>query len=180
LQAGKKTGCKITNYKLELQSKKLQIMIQRLQSVYLAIVVILSCFTLFLSPAGFFDQAEALQYTINFRGISEVTGSGTVLAGNTWYLTVLSLLIPVIALATIFFYKKRILQVRLVFFNIVLMAGYYGLLFIYLWQTGKSLDAKWFLNIPAAFPLVNIVLSFMAIRAIARDEALVKSYDRLR
>jgi hypothetical protein len=156
-------------------------MIQRLQSVYLAIVVILSCVTLFLSPAGFFNQSEALQYTINYRGISEVTGSGTLLiASNTWFLTAISVLIPIVALITVFAYKKRILQVRLTFFNIVLMAGYYGLLFIYLWQIGKSLDAKWFLNISSAFPLVNIVFSFMAIRAIAHDEALVKSYDRLR
>jgi hypothetical protein len=60
------------------------------------------------------------------------------------------------------------------------MAGYYGLLFIYLWQMGKSLEAGMFIELVSAFPLVNIVLSFMAIRAIGKDEALIKSLNRIR
>jgi hypothetical protein len=60
------------------------------------------------------------------------------------------------------------------------MAGYYGILFIYLWQYGKTLDSKMFLEIVSAFPLVNIVLSMLAVIAIGKDEALIKSLNRIR
>jgi uncharacterized membrane-anchored protein YitT (DUF2179 family) len=72
------------------------------------------------------------------------------------------------------------LQIRLSIINSVLLAGYYGLLFIYLWQAGNVLNADWYLNIVTAFPLINIILTFLAIRAIGKDEALIKSLNRLR
>ena len=84
------------------------------------------------------------------------------------------------ALVTIFLFKKRFLQIRLSIVNIVLLGGYYALLFIYLWQAGVQLDAKWYLKIVTAFPLVSIVLTFMSLRAIGRDEALIKSLNRIR
>jgi len=61
-----------------------------------------------------------------------------------------------------------------------LLAGYYGLLFIYLWQVGNILNAKWYLEIVTAFPLVCVVLTVLAIRAIGKDEALIKSLNRIR
>jgi hypothetical protein len=56
----------------------------------------------------------------------------------------------------------------------------YGLLFIYLWQSGEKLHAEWSLEIVSAFPLINIVLNVLAIRSIGKDEALVKSLNRIR
>jgi len=60
------------------------------------------------------------------------------------------------------------------------MLGYYVLLFIYLWQAGEKLNAEWYLNLVTAFPLINVILSFLAIRSIGKDEALIKSLNRLR
>ena len=84
------------------------------------------------------------------------------------------------ALITIFLYKNRVLQLRLTVFNAVLMAGYYGMLFMYLFFAQVKFGAKWYLEIVAAFPLVCIILAFLAMRGIARDEALVKSLNRIR
>lgn len=155
-------------------------MIQRIQTVYLLLVVLLSGVTLFSVQAGFVGNTDAAQYVLNFKGIFKVIENAEVFVQNVWALTAMSVLSPVIALLTIFLYKKRFLQIRLLIVNVVLLAGYYGLLFIYLWQAGKVLDAKWYLEMVSAFPLVSIVLTVLAIRAIGKDEALIKSLNRLR
>jgi hypothetical protein len=151
-------------------------MIQRIQTLYLLLVLILSGITLFSVQAGFVGNADAIHYVLNYKGIF----NGVNYVQNVWALSALCVLIPVITLITIFLYKKRILQIRLSIINSVLLAGYYGLLFIYLWQAGNVLNADWYLNIVTAFPLINIILTFLAIRAIGKDEALIKSLNRLR
>jgi len=155
-------------------------MIQRIQTVYLLLVVVLSAVTLFSVQAGFVGNTDTAQYILNFKGIFKVLDGVPVFVQNVWALTAMSVLTPLIAFATIFLFKKRFLQIRLLIVNVVLLAGYYGLLFIYLWQAGKVLDAKWYLEMVSAFPLVSIVLTVLAIRAIGKDEALIKSLNRLR
>lgn len=155
-------------------------MIQRIQTLYLLVIVILSGITLFSPFAALTNVADGLQYVVNLKGVSLVTSTGNQLIQNVWALTALMSIIPLVALTTVFLYKKRILQIRLSIFNTVLMAGYYGLLFIYLWQSGEKLHAEWSLEIVSAFPLINIVLNVLAIRSIGKDEALVKSLNRLR
>ena len=155
-------------------------MIQRIQTLYLLLVTGLSLITFFNPVAGLQNEQMATIYELSYRGLMQLNSTGSILLANTWMLTALMAIIPFLALITIFLFKKRLLQIRLLFFNIVLMVGYYGLLFIYLWQFGKSLEAKMFLELVSAFPLVNIILSFMAIRAIGKDEALVKSLNRIR
>ncbi|MFW9596887.1 MAG: DUF4293 domain-containing protein [Paludibacter sp.] len=156
-------------------------MLQRIQTLYLLLVVVLTSITLFTVQAGFISNTNvATQYILNFKGVSQVLPNGLSLVQNTWALTAISALIPAVALVTIFLFKKRFLQIRLSIVNIVLLGGYYALLFIYLWQAGVQLDAKWYLKIVTAFPLVSIVLTFMSLRAIGRDEALIKSLNRIR
>lgn len=155
-------------------------MLQRIQTLYLLVVVILSCVMFFMPLGGLFNKTETWEYVLNFKGIYLMQPTGETLITGVWGLTVLMVLVPLISLATIFLYKKRMLQVRLSFFNIVLMAGFYALLFVYLLTASKAFEADWFLRFVTAFPLINIILNFLAIRAIAKDEALVKSLNRLR
>jgi len=155
-------------------------MIQRIQTLYLFAIVVLSSITLFSPVAGLYNKSEALLYEVNYRGIFLIQDTGNIFQFSVWGLTALATLIPIIALITIFLYKNRILQFRLSFFNMVLMVGYYPLLFIYLWFAGQNLNAEWNLQLVSAFPLVCIVLNFLAIRSISKDEALIKSLNRLR
>jgi hypothetical protein len=155
-------------------------MIQRIQTLYLLLVVVLTTVTFFSPVAGLQHAEQAAIYEMSYRGLFEMNVSGNNMLANTWMLTALMALIPLLSFITIILFKKRMLQIRLIIFNIVLMAGFYGLMFIYLWQYGKSLEASLFLEIPAAFPLVGIILSIMAIRAIGKDEALIKSLNRIR
>jgi len=121
-----------------------------------------------------------LIYSVNFKGIYLQNSTGNIFKYSVWGLNVIAVLVPVIAMLTIFLFKNRKLQVRLSFFNMVLIGGYYVLLFIYLWFAAQNLNATWNLHLITVIPLVNIVLNFLAIRAIAKDEALVKSLNRIR
>ncbi len=155
-------------------------MIQRIQSVYLLVITVVSVIVLFSPAAYLVQKTDLTQYSLTFNGLVSVNGTESQTVASSWVLTAIGILIPVISFVTIFLYKKRILQIRLSFINIVLMAGYYGILFIYLWQFGKNLNADWHLYYVASFHLVNIILCFLAIRSIGKDEALVKSLSRLR
>lgn len=162
-------------------------MIQRVQTLYLFLVVILSA-VMFFTPVGeFYNQTTLKVYELTFRGVFlKVDGTQQILENNpsvmsVWGLPILTAVILVIALISIFLYRKRVLQARFNVFNIMLMVGYYALLFFYIWIGKQKLHAdESFLCIPSSFPLISIILSALAIRGILKDEALVRSLDRLR
>ena len=101
---------------------------------------------------------------------------------HTWALMALSALIALIAMITIFLYKKRMLQIRLCIFNTILLVGFYGLFAFFLWKISGVSVAFQFGNIriALAFPLISIILNYLAIRNIGADEILVRSLNRLR
>ena len=154
--------------------------IQRIQTVYLLIIVILSSLTLFLPMVSFMPKYIDLQPLYELKQMNLV-GTGDVYSNlTTWTLFVLTLCIPIVALITIFLYKKRTLQISLTVANMILMVGYYVLLAIAIWSISDRLNADWHLHFTVIFPLINIILAYLALRGIAKDEALVRSLDRLR
>lgn len=150
-------------------------MIQRIQTVYLLLVVILGTLLCFFSPVQFLP-ADATEYV-------------WLATFSKWPLAVISVAIPLIALVNIFLYKRRLLQARINVVNVVLCVGYYALLALYIFYALKGYepidgvvltDAEWYLTLWASIPLINLVLSLMATRRILKDEALVRAADRLR
>lgn len=160
-------------------------MIQRVQTLYLFLVVILSAVMFFTPIGGFYNKTTLEVYDLTFMGVFLQDNMQTVENNPSvmpvWGLSILTAVIPVIALISIFLYRKRVLQARFNVFNILLMVGYYALLFFYIWIGKQKLHAdESFLCVPSSFPLISIILSALAIRGILKDEALVRSLDRLR
>lgn len=77
---------------------------------------------------------------------------------------------------TIFLYRHRILQIRLCILNSLIMIGFQGWV-IWLFFSKESDSA---FSISAVFPIIAAILTFTAMRYIARDEAMVRSTSRLR
>ena len=148
-------------------------MLQRIQTVYLLIIVALTVATLFL-PLAVLQQGDAL-FSFDASGLSTMIGEPELLY-PAWGLFALTAIIAIIALVTIFLYKKRILQIRLCVFNALLILGFYGFFALKGDMEGASVSVK----IALSFPLVNLILDYLAIRNIGADEALVRSLDRLR
>lgn len=150
-------------------------MIQRIQTLYLLAVVALGIALIWLPVVQFVspEEAEELQ-------IWELSALGGAPLQGLWGLLVTTLLIPVLALVDIFLFKKRILQARLNIFTVLLCLGWYGVLAIYIWLAKMSLGTDWHILPWASFPLICMILTLMATRAILKDEALVRAADRIR
>ena len=153
-------------------------MIQRIQTVYLLIVAALNLLVVFMPLATV--QFDGIFYSFDASGMSTMA-SPEALVYPTWALMALSALISLLALVTIFLFRRRMLQIRLCTFNTLLIVGFYGLFAFYLWRLAGSMDAFTFnFRIALAFPLISLILNWLAIRALGADEMLVRSLDRLR
>lgn len=153
-------------------------MIQRIQTVYLLLVSILMLALLFLPLAVL--QTGDMFYAFDVFGLNTFLGEKE-LVYPTWGLLVLNVTSMILALITIFLFKKRLLQIRLTVFNTILLVCFYGLFayMIYIFK-GDFSTLSYNLKFAAAFPAVAIVLNYLAIRNIGADEALVRSLERLR
>jgi hypothetical protein len=155
-------------------------MIQRIQTLYLLAIVILSAFVILLPIADLINAVDKLVYLVDIKGISLIQPAGNTIESRIWALSSISAVIPILALITIFSYKNRLKQIRLTVINMIFMIGFYVFLALYLWPACERLHADWHLRIIAVFPLINLILSYLAIGSIGKDEKLVKSLDRLR
>lgn len=152
-------------------------MIQRIQTVYLLIIVVLMATMLFLPLANVVIGGAFCKFDV--MGVASPEKE---LLYPTWGLFALVAVIALVAFITIFLFRNRILQIRFCIFNAILMICFYALLGYYYWNAQKVAGTHFDLNLKIAltFPVVSIILDYLAIRNIGADEALVRSLERLR
>ena len=147
-------------------------MIQRIQTVYILISAILISTLMKLKFADISVNNEL--YTFFARGI--YNGEELIVNGIAIFI-----FIPLVALLhfiVIFLYKRRIIQIRILVFSSVLLIGLFGVFFYF---TYAGFDgAKVAFKIPVIFPIIAVILDYLAIRGIGKDEALVRSLNRIR
>ena len=150
-------------------------MIQRIQSVYLLLVAILLVVALCLPVGQFIGPDGIAAHVFKPLGVTLADGNFQ----STWGLFGILMVSTIVAVATIFLYKNRMLQIRMTIFNSLLLVGYYiaALAFYFALKNDENMfRIGWAL----CLPLVSIILNILAIRAIGRDEVMVKAADRLR
>lgn len=166
-------------------------MIQRIQTVYLALVLILS-FVCLISPAGEWTLGDAVVARFsNFTfGASDAYQALDTKSGP-WCLGVLLILVMLLSAMSIMLFRKRMRQLRLTIFSTILLTGYVAAyaLFAYYYQLNIEqlvpeatirLVPTFHFRLTALFPVLGIILNCLAIQGIRRDEALVRSLDRIR
>ncbi len=131
------------------------VVIQRVQSLYLLGVIILSVFSFFD-----FKEEDALDSAYAIEAI-------------------LCVIIFMLSLVTIFMFKNMKMQFILGRLNILVNLLFLGLFVYYSLNLSEEND---FLQkgIGRIVPLLNIVLIVLANKAIKRDDKLVRSADRIR
>jgi hypothetical protein len=147
-------------------------MLQRIQSVYILLSIVLLGLLFRLPIAELTSRGEIFSFTVFgiFRG-NEKTIDGILLVCFTLAILLLHLIV-------LFSYKKRIRQIRILVFTMVLLAGLFGLFF---WYTRILIpDAMVSFKITTVFPVVALILDYLAIRGIGKDEALIRSLNRIR
>ena len=154
-------------------------MIQRIQSLFLMAAAIFSGISI-KAPLSEFTMKNGDLVRLYSHGLYNITENIS-LHLNTLVLAVLIIATTLINLVVIFIYKRRVLQMRLCVYNILLTIAIIGVHLYFHFMLKKNLDfASSSFSIAAIFPIVNIILIFQAFRAIRRDDLLIKSYDRLR
>ena len=129
-------------------------MIQRIQTIFLLIVVI-------------------AQVVLHFQSLD------VELFGSSYVVIALSLVSFLLAIISIFSYKKRVRQILLNNINIFINVLLTGLLIYWLLNLSGGIDFPE-KGIELAFPLISLFGLFMANINIKKDEKLVKSVDRIR
>lgn len=98
----------------------------------------------------------------------------------TWGLVGIGVISAVLSFVSIFFYRKRKLQIRLSKFNICLMVAFYLYFGYLLYELTTTGNLQFVRLVGTVMPAVAILFVVLAIRRISADEALVRSLDRLR
>ena len=166
-------------------------MIQRIQTVYLALVLILS-FVGLISTVGEWTVANAVvahfsNFTFGAEGHFKALDS----TSGPWCLGVLLILVMFLSTMSVMLFRKRMRQLRLTIISTILLVGYVAAyaVFAYYYQlnldqlvsaeTG-SVTPVFHLRLISVFPVLSIILNCLAIQGIRKDEALVRSLDRIR
>lgn len=157
-------------------------MIQRKQTLYLLASGLLMLAMLFLPFVKF--TVQDMVYSFKATGLEDLSGE---ILQPSWVLFSLTALITVLSFASIFLYQKRVLQMRLTIFNLLIKVGFYLLLFLVYRPSfvEKLIDTTqdwWSMSITPwlAFPIVAMLFDYLAYRGIAIDEKTIRFMDRLR
>ncbi len=156
-------------------------MIQRIQTLYLIAASLIFGLMLFFPMVSF--VGGELGYELTSFGLFTDNASRELILSTT-YMGVLNVLVAIIPLVIIFLYKNRILQIRLCYVSWVLMLGLQLFVGYYLYRVNSSIadiavnDIRY--SATVVLPLIGVALIWLSYRGIIKDEALVRSLDRLR
>lgn len=154
-------------------------MIQRIQSVYLFLAGLLPLLSV-TTPLGRF-HTEAGYYLMTAIGYAPIGIAPLADGGRMPYgVLCLTILISVLSWINILRYKRRKQQVRLCNWTITFCIVYYLTLISYAVAFGNHASMSFKPAPCAIFPLLSLIFTLLARRAILRDEALVRAADRFR
>lgn len=138
-------------------------MIQRIQSVWLLLAGVFDAMT-FRFPFYSGDWMEdAVPAVVDLN------------AQSTIWFTILSVMAGALALATIFLFRNRKLQLKLIYLGIFLSIVLLTLYFLEIGDFYSGNIALW-----AIFYFAILISFILAARGVRSDEKLVRSMDRLR
>ena len=138
-------------------------MIQRIQSVWLLLAAAFDAVT-FRFPFYSGDwQKDAVPAVVDLN------------AQSTPWFTILSVIAGAIALATIFLFKNRKLQLKLCYLGIFITAVLLTLYFLEMNNFYSGNIALW-----AIFYFAILISFILAVQGVRKDEKLIRSMDRFR
>lgn len=140
-------------------------MLQRIQTIWLLLVAALAFASLKLS---FFSGNTLIENVKQFQGFT---------AMSNMLIMILTVGVGIASVVAVFLFRNRQLQIRICFG--VLAVVLLNILLYYL-QTKNFVPNEWSFDLTSLVTIAIPFLLFLAIRAIYKDEQLVKSVDRLR
>lgn len=153
-------------------------MIQRVQTIYLVVSLVLIALIFFVPIAQLTYNSEQF---ITFRATGFYDNASATFSVRT--LSVVILLAVIISLygISIFLYKSRVLQARICIINLILLTGLLAIsIYHIVFFVQRVPGVNWIPGLSFIFPPIAIILTWLAFRGIRKDELLVKLSDRIR
>lgn len=149
-------------------------MIQRIQTLFLLLVVVLMGVTAFCPLVEIVNGTPELSIAFSSYGIGADF--------PTWGVLTLAVASALLAFVNIFLYKKRKLQVNIGYLTVILIVVYYVTALVYMNAFLGKIDSAYTLNLQFGIilPVAALIFDLLAISRIKKDEKLVKSLDRIR
>lgn len=160
-------------------------MIQRIQTVYLLFTAILTGLAAWFELAIYYS-GDLKIFRYGLFG-NRATSDGELFVPGNWMVQVVIVaLSTLLAIFTIFKFKNRKLQLKLGQFNYLLLVAIILSIYFSVRNLVNLSPVSDFENVKAVYwigfymPVAAIAFQFLANRGIKKDEALVKSVERLR
>lgn len=160
-------------------------MIQRIQTVYMFVACVVCVICLCSEVGRFMSEGAQVAGFSNFTFNVSKDFAGAASAGP-WALSVLLIMSALLNLFAIMLFRKRMRQLRIVIFSSIFLVGYILVyaFFAYVFYSKMAMvgtpELSFVPAVAACNPVIALILNYLAIHAIRKDEALVRSLDRLR
>lgn len=155
-------------------------MIQRIQSLYLALAAIAAGLLFFLPMGVFAGPGHYFNFTI-WGVMDSVPGDAVFPRYYTMPLLIINAALVVMPIYILFCYRKRNFQYMMIRLSILIDIAMIALLFIFYWTRIESIAKEMTeIKIGVFMPLIELVLLFLAMRGVKKDMELVRSAERIR
>ncbi len=156
-------------------------MIQRIQTIFLFLVVV--CMGITIGSELWEQAVNGQSWKLSAFALENLGADGEVVSSSSkWYIGALAAFVGLLALISIFQYKSRARQMMLNMINSLLMVGLVASVFL----TTNGLNSELGMEVAGSYKvgfwviLAAMVCNMLANRFIRKDEALVRSVDRIR
>lgn len=156
-------------------------MIQRIQSVFLLLATVSGICAFFIPYWTYTGIGADFTYSFGAMGVKHISGNAQLIIVSTLPIIILLGLHVILDFIAIFYYKNRLMQIRINTFNIFIILIIIGTVFLwvpYMIKESVSATEEWKGGL--LFPVISFVFLLLANRFIKKDEKLVKAADRLR
>lgn len=149
-------------------------MIQRIQTIFWLLGLVAAS-SLFFFPFASIDTGGQDAVTMVLNGLK-----GSESEVSSWPVLALGIIIVLIQLVIISQFRKRMLQMRLTIYNILLMIGWIVAGYFYADHAASLLNGQLQPEFISVMPVVAIILNILAWRGVRRDYLMLKAVDRIR
>lgn len=158
-------------------------MIQRVQSIFLFLVAVAMGITLGMELWQQTLPSSGESYRLTAFFLEQYDASGELVSATSyWYIGAIAAFVGLLAIISIFQYRNRTRQMMINMVNSLFMVGLVAIVFL----TTNGVNSELALEDSGTYMigfwavLIAMVFNMLANRFIRKDEALIKSVDRIR
>lgn len=155
-------------------------MIQRIQTLFLLIAAAFAILT-FTFPFASFSSEGITLIEMNAFSITNINQENMLnISTNVFAIGTLSVIICALCLLDIMLFTNRTIQIRFTTYTLILIILHITVITIYAFLIASNHKLNFTPEFGIIAQIVSLILVILALKKIKKDEALVRSIDRIR